>query len=155
MAGIKLTKKINYNIIDRDMRVVIKSIGVAFLVVVVGLLLVPAAVAAHATIDSGGTAGGCCGTICAPQCCQPADVEPADCILSSEQGEQAVLSRFVSSLKKSPLLTFKTGPVLTPVAVTDLSPRGEFVQESPGEPPVRYHCRNCLDSDEPAQIQPA
>jgi len=87
-----------------------------------------------------------------PICCLTADCPLSHCSLSNAANNKVLLpSRFIPN-KKFYIALSKTS-VCTETSPDPKKPlQRELSQELPSHPCTEYHCRNCLDSEEPPQV---
>ena len=87
-----------------------------------------------------------------PICCLTADCLLSDCSLSNTTDDKVLLtSRFIPNKNVYTALYRKS--VFTKTSLDPPKPlQREFSKELPSYPCTEYHCRNCLDSEEPPQV---
>ena len=130
-----------------------KSILIAVITAV--LILVAAPIVAAASMDR--TADNCDSSpyhekASIPICCLTADCPLSHCSLSNTADNKVLLiSRFIPN--KNVYIALSKTSVSTEASPNPKKPlQRERSQEVPSHTRTEYHCRNCLDSEEPHQV---
>ena len=87
-----------------------------------------------------------------PTCCLTADCLLSDCSLSKTTDDKVLLTTRPIPNKNFCIALYRTS-VSTKTSLDPQKPlQQEFSQELPSHPCTEYHCRNCIDSEEPHQV---
>ena len=128
---------------------------ILIIVITAVLILVAAPTIAVASIDM--TADNCDSCLfneepSIPTCCLTVDCLLSNCSLSNAADNEVLLtSRFIPN--KNVYIALYRKSVFTKTSLDPPKPlQREFSQESPSYIYTEYHCRNCLDSEEPPQV---
>ncbi len=132
----------------------IKSIWIAVIIAAVLLLVVSPSVAAACmdrTADNFDS-DPCQKEAAVPLCCLTADCPLSHCILTNAVDNEVLLPNR-STPKENVYLAWSATSVTTETSLNPQKPlQWEPAKELPSYLYTEYHCRNCLDSEEPPQV---